>query len=191
MENLNYSEKIKAERKLKGLTQQELANETGLSLRTIQRIEKGTEEISGYSLKQISKILDIPLEQIIMQNVNQVSIDKSQIGSVKNLYLSSLAFLFNPIFGLIIPAIMGFSKQNKNDFYKKNLKDVLLIHLIGLLSVLLLIIYVIISEYLNIALIQPLQWMFDSMWFLLIPIIYYIIIGGIIIYKIYKLSKYN
>jgi transcriptional regulator with XRE-family HTH domain len=53
MNKPNYYEIIKTARKAKGLTQQELANEAGVSLRTVQRIEKGTEEISGFSLRQI------------------------------------------------------------------------------------------------------------------------------------------
>lgn len=78
MEKTNYNELIKNTRKANGLTQQELANEAGLSLRTVQRIEKGTEEISGFSLRQISNVLDIPLEQLIMQNV-----DKSVLTVIK------------------------------------------------------------------------------------------------------------
>ncbi|WP_394354880.1 helix-turn-helix domain-containing protein [Sphingobacterium litopenaei] len=74
---------MKTARKAKGLTQQELANEARVSLRTVQRIKKGTEEISGFSLRQINKILNIPLEPIIMQNVVERSIDTNQIGSIR------------------------------------------------------------------------------------------------------------
>lgn len=77
MESQTVNQLIKQSRKLRGLTQQDLANQAGLSLRTVQRIEKGTEEISGFSLRQISQILEIPLEQLIMPNVNQISIDKN------------------------------------------------------------------------------------------------------------------
>ncbi|QRQ61453.1 helix-turn-helix domain-containing protein [Sphingobacterium multivorum] len=64
MESQSANQLIKLARKRKGLTQQELADQAGVSLRTVQRIEKGTEEISGFSLKQISQILEIPLEQL-------------------------------------------------------------------------------------------------------------------------------
>ncbi|WP_336830152.1 helix-turn-helix transcriptional regulator [Sphingobacterium multivorum] len=78
MESQSANQLIKRSRKRKGLTQQELADQAGVSLRIVQRIEKGTEEISGFSLKQISQILEIPLEQLIMPNVNQISIDNNQ-----------------------------------------------------------------------------------------------------------------
>jgi transcriptional regulator with XRE-family HTH domain len=89
------NEIVKSARKAKGLTQQELADEAGISLRTVLRIEKGTEEISGFSLKQISIVLDIPLEEIIMHYVNQISIDDSQTGSVSYISLRYFSFLIH------------------------------------------------------------------------------------------------
>ncbi|OOG16513.1 hypothetical protein BWD42_19940 [Sphingobacterium sp. CZ-UAM] len=122
MESQTVNQLIKQSRKRRGLTQQDLANQAGLSLRTVQRIEKGTEEISGFSLRQISQVLEIPLEQLIMPNVNQISIDNNQSGSIKALYLASLTFLVNPLLGLLVPAIMGYTKQNKDAQYSKHLK---------------------------------------------------------------------
>ncbi|MCA5004233.1 helix-turn-helix domain-containing protein [Sphingobacterium bovistauri] len=136
MNKININDQIKAARKLKGLTQQELADEAGISLRTIQRIEKGTEEISGFSLKQISKVLDIPLENLIMQNVNEISIDSNQIGSIKTLYLSSLLFILLPFLGFIIPSLIGFTKENKNTLYKKHFRFILLLQ--GIQSIIIL-----------------------------------------------------
>lgn len=72
MEKSSLSELIKAVRKHKAMTQQELADSSGLSLRTEQRIEKGTEEVSSYSLKQISKILDLPLNEITMLQMSRI-----------------------------------------------------------------------------------------------------------------------
>lgn len=68
-----------------------------------------------------------------MQNVNQISIDENQNGSIKALYLSSLLLFVNPLLGLIVPLISGYYKQNKNDLYKINLKKIVKINLIGLL----------------------------------------------------------
>jgi transcriptional regulator with XRE-family HTH domain len=132
MERQNIQEQIKFMRKQRGLTQQDLAEVAGVSLRTIQRVEKGTEEISGFSLKQISQVLEIPLEQLIMPNVNQISIDKDQTGSIKGLYLSSLLLFVNPLLGLLVPAIIGSTKQNKSDFYKKELRKMITAHALAL-----------------------------------------------------------
>lgn len=187
METTNYNELIKITRKAKGLTQQELADEAGVSLRTVQRIEKGTEEISGFSLRQISKILDIPLEQIIMQNVNQISIDSNQIGSIKALYLSSLTFFINPLFGIIVPGIIGFSKQNKSEFYKIHLKKLMLIQGIPLL----LFGFALLSFMLTIIFNIPIPDIINLTGFgiFIIPLAYYSIVLALIIYNFFKLNK--
>jgi len=136
MNKPNYNEIIKTARKSKGLTQQELADEAGVSLRTIQRIERGTEEISGFSLRQICNVLEIPLEEIIMQNVNQVSIDTNQTGSIRNLYLTSLSFILFPLLGFLIPGLIGITKRNKNEYYIKHFRFILLLQ--GIQSILIL-----------------------------------------------------
>jgi len=125
MANQNISEQIKQARKQAGLTQQDLANETGLSLRTIQRIEKGDQEVSGYSLRQISTILDVRLEQLILPNVNQVRIEAPPVSAVKALYLSSLLFVINPLLGIIVPAILSYSRPYKDTLYKKHFRFII------------------------------------------------------------------
>jgi len=176
MESQTVNQLIKQSRKLRGLTQQDLANQAGLSLRTVQRIEKGTEEISGFSLRQISQILEIPLEQLIMPNVNQISIDKNQSGSIKALYLASLTFLVNPLLGLLVPAIMGYTKQNKDAQYIMHLKKIIIIHATGLLLLGAFIGYILAADFLKIELPSSLNYIFNSWLFLLIPVCYYVVI---------------
>ncbi|MCW8310322.1 helix-turn-helix transcriptional regulator [Sphingobacterium sp. InxBP1] len=176
MESQTINQLIKQSRKNKGLTQQELADQAGLSLRTVQRIEKGTEEISGFSLRQVSQVLDIPLEQLIMPNVNQISIDKNQRGSIKALYLASLTFLINPLLGLLVPAILGYTKQNKDALYSKHLRKIITIHASGLLLLGSFLGYILISDFLGIKLPASITYIFDSWIFLLIPVLYYAVI---------------
>lgn len=176
MESQTVNQLIKQSRKRKGLTQQDLANQAGLSLRTVQRIEKGTEEISGFSLRQISQILEIPLEHLIMPNVNQISIDKNQSGSIKALYLASLTFLVNPLLGLLVPAIMGYTKQNKDAQYSKHLKKIIIIHATGLLCLGAFIGYLLTAKFFHIQLPSSLNYIFTGWLFLLIPMCYYVVI---------------
>ena len=189
MESQSANQLIKLARKRKGLTQQELADQAGVSLRTVQRIEKGTEEISGFSLKQISQILEIPLVQLIMPNVNQISIDNNQTGSIKALYLSSLTFLVNPLLGLLVPAIMGYTKQNKDALYSKHLKKIIIIHAVGLFFLGSFIGYIIIADFFKIALPSFLTNIFNSAYFLLIPVCYYILILTFTIFNYITIRK--
>jgi len=55
---------IREVRKQKGLTQTELSDRTGISVRTIQRIEKDAVEPSIYSLKVISEVLEVDFLKI-------------------------------------------------------------------------------------------------------------------------------
>jgi len=52
----------------KGLTQVELSDETNISVRTIQRIEKDEVEPSLYSLRRISEILEVDFLKIKNKN---------------------------------------------------------------------------------------------------------------------------
>ena len=67
--------KIKTTRAQKGITQKELAEKTGLTERTIQRIENHKVEPSIYSLNKISEVLsfDFTVEKLrIMKRRNQI-----------------------------------------------------------------------------------------------------------------------
>lgn len=187
MEKTHYNELIKSARKLKGITQQELADKAGISLRTVQRIEKGTEEISGFSLKQISNILEIPLEGLIMSNVNQLSIDENQTGSIKALYIASLLYIINPLLGILVPAIMGYTKQNKNDVYKKNLKIIITIHGVGLIILGAIILLIITGGLTSIA--PEFFNSRESIYIFLFPVIYYIAIFIITFFYYYSSYK--
>jgi transcriptional regulator with XRE-family HTH domain len=72
---MDLGEKIKSARSAKGMTQKELADKTGLSERTIQRIENHEVEPSVYSLNRISEVLlfDCTTEKNrIMKKRNQI-----------------------------------------------------------------------------------------------------------------------
>lgn len=64
-------ETIKALRNKKGLTQQQLADETGMTLRTIQRIENGEVKPSFHSLKNLSRVLEVDLAALNSKSKTQ------------------------------------------------------------------------------------------------------------------------
>jgi len=72
---MDLGEKVKTTRAQKGITQKELGERTGLSERTIQRIENHEVEPSVYSLNKISEVLsfDFTSEKLrIMKRRNQL-----------------------------------------------------------------------------------------------------------------------
>ncbi len=62
---INPNELIRKFRKLKGMTQQQLADQLGYSARQIMRIEAGTKEISKEAMKLLSDVFNIDLHQYI------------------------------------------------------------------------------------------------------------------------------
>ncbi len=102
---------IKKLRTAQGFTQTELAEKTGLSLRTIQRIEAGNNKPKGHSLKALSKAFN--LEPSVLQSSFQdpPEISDTEKQSLKFINLATLAFLGIPFGNLIVPFILWRKKK--------------------------------------------------------------------------------
>ena len=79
---MNIGIVIKEVRQQKGLTQQELSENAGLSVRTVQRIENDEVEPSFYSLKSLGEILGVDLLEI--RNRNSMMFTSKILGIDKN-----------------------------------------------------------------------------------------------------------
>ena len=125
---------LKKIREAKNLTQEELAERSGISVRTIQRIEAGTEP-KGYTLKTLASALDISQKELLVQNIptEEIKIEEpilieefetenpfstTENGEIFNstlikiINLSSLPFAWFPIANFLPPLlIMIFSKE--------------------------------------------------------------------------------
>jgi transcriptional regulator with XRE-family HTH domain len=99
---------IKILREQKHLTQEELAMKSGISIRTIQRIEAGREP-KGHTAKALSKALDIDLDALSNSEKDKGGINYSLI---KLINLSSAFVSFIPLMNIIVPlVIMYYGKQ--------------------------------------------------------------------------------
>lgn len=99
---------IKTLREQKHLTQEELSQESGISIRTIQRIEAG-QKPKGHTAKALAKALDLDLNTI--DNTEQVT-ENRNYSLIKIINLSSAFVSFIPLLNIIVPlAIMYFGKQ--------------------------------------------------------------------------------
>ena len=98
--------KVKILREQKNLTQTELAEKSGLSLRTIQRIESG-QSLKGFTLKAIAQTLEIEPENLFSKEEENIQIDRA-----KHINLSALSGLIIPFGGIIFPAILTYRTQD-------------------------------------------------------------------------------
>lgn len=98
---MKTGEKIKELRIKKSMTQEDLADKTDLSVRTIQRIESGEVDPRMYTLSAIAKALEIEVEEF-NETENNLKQQKLKLENQKwfaFLHLSGLfCFLLPPIF---------------------------------------------------------------------------------------------
>lgn len=119
MKNKDLAKRVKEFRNRKGMSQEILAEESGLSLRTIQRIENGETEPTGDSLKRLSNGLNVNPDELIDWTIKE---DK---GFLTFLNLSALTFIFFPLLGILVPFIMWTSKKDKLKDINKIGKDLI------------------------------------------------------------------
>ena len=102
---------LKAIREQKHLTQEELAELSGLSVRTIQRIEAG-QEPKGHTAKVLADKLNIHVSSLSKSNNTTESINYPL---VKWINLSSVFVCFIPLLNIILPLILKrLYKQNNH-----------------------------------------------------------------------------
>lgn len=92
------------------MSQSELAERSGLSLRTIQRIENDKNDPRGYTLKVLSEALSIPFEELSPVARHPTEEARRTIGLIN---LSALSAFIIPFGNLIVP-IMLWSKYNSH-----------------------------------------------------------------------------
>ena len=94
MKQQTLKDNLVYQRKLKGLTQDELAEKTTVGVRTIQRIEKGEVQPHLQTIKLLAVGLDIEVDDlIVLDNPKEETIERKWM----------LLLHASPFFGLIIP----------------------------------------------------------------------------------------
>lgn len=99
--------KLKEIRIKKGYSQEELADLSNVSLRTIQRIEQNQNEPRGNTLHLICKTLNISVEDILDYGKE----NKSDF--MFYFHLSVLSFMILPLGNIIVPLILWLNNKNR------------------------------------------------------------------------------
>lgn len=99
--------KIRELRKRKGWSQEQLSAESGLSLRTIQRIENGESEPTGHSLLQLTRALGVSPDDLM----EWAPVENRGFLIVQ--HLSGFGILFHPVLGIILPLILWILKRDQ------------------------------------------------------------------------------
>ena len=107
MKNKYLAEKLKDIRKRKGLSQEALAENSKLSLRTIQRLENNETEPTAHTLRRISDTLNIDQEELTVREKEEDS------AYLQTLNISTLTFFLFPLLGIITPTILWAAKKDR------------------------------------------------------------------------------
>lgn len=108
MKDSKSDSRIKNLRLQAGFSQEELAIKSGLSLRTIQRIENRETEPRGDSLQRISRALNLSVADL-----KELPVKEEDWRILMLLHVSALGFLIFPLLGVIFPLLLWLLFKNK------------------------------------------------------------------------------
>lgn len=144
-------EKLKHFRRLSGLSQDGLAAASGISIRTIQRIEKGLSSGSAFTITALASALNISTTDLLLQErpiatpdllppVTQTIIPANECRNpLKVLNLSAICIVLIPFSNLILPAII-LRKYNNNKGVNNYGRRILSFHILWMFTTLLLMV---------------------------------------------------
>ncbi|GAB4020949.1 hypothetical protein GCM10028808_64190 [Spirosoma migulaei] len=95
--------RLKILRQQRNLSQEELADLSGLSLRTIQRLEKSESMGSAYTLRTLARALQLSPQDLM---ASQSPPNPASLANLLRLNWSALAGIILPLANIIIPAVL-------------------------------------------------------------------------------------
>lgn len=123
MKNNYLANQIKSLRTAKGYSQDYLAEQTNLSVRTIQRIESGETEPHGDTLQKLAKALNVDIA-VLTGLVKPVTLPEDRL-YLTFIHLSALSLIVFPLLGVLLPYILWVAKRNQIQGIEKTGKRVL------------------------------------------------------------------
>jgi transcriptional regulator with XRE-family HTH domain len=116
---MRTGELIRELRQKKGLTQEDLAAKTDISIRTIQRIESGEVDPRAYTLQSIAAALEVDFEILVSSGTEtDKALDKESSRWLPLLHLSGLLLLIIP------PIILWIWKRDEVRNIRKHAIDI-------------------------------------------------------------------
>jgi uncharacterized Tic20 family protein/DNA-binding Xre family transcriptional regulator len=105
-------------RRKKGLSQEQLAAISGVSARTIQRIESGKVEAHPATLKMLANALEVEMGELTLTEQLPSSPEIKNGDKMKPIFhMLALIGIFFPILNIILPAIFWFFKKDESPVY--------------------------------------------------------------------------
>ena len=103
---MTLGETISDLRKRKGISQELLAEISGVSLRTIQRIERDVTNPRPYTSKILAKALDVEVERLTTINSGQLELTQNEFNILRKINISASAVIILPISNILFPLLI-------------------------------------------------------------------------------------
>jgi XRE family transcriptional regulator, regulator of sulfur utilization len=118
---MTLGEKISIQRKRKGFTQETLSEITGVSLRTIQRIENNTSVPRAYTLKMLAEHLEMNVDELMeKQDISEKPASHVVFNRVsQQMNIAGLSVMLLPILPLLMMFVIWY--KNKNNETSKSI----------------------------------------------------------------------
>ncbi|UFH57603.1 helix-turn-helix domain-containing protein [Spirosoma sp. KNUC1025] len=134
--------RLKTYRRERNLSQEELADLAGLSIRTIQRLEKGESVGSAYTLRTLARALQLTPEDLIApQSPPTTTPNPASVDYLLRLNWSALAGIILPLANIILPAILLW-RHRHDQLVKQRGRQILSFQIIWTLSTLLMMLVI-------------------------------------------------
>lgn len=112
MNQQTVSDQIRTLRKIKGLSQENLAELAGINLRTLQRIEAGSTIPRGETLRLLSQALEVDIAVFAAPMAETSTRLREDSGVLKLLNLSALSLWFIPFGNVLLPLAFWIYKRD-------------------------------------------------------------------------------
>ncbi|MBR9908395.1 MAG: serine hydrolase [Gammaproteobacteria bacterium] len=123
MKNTELAERLVYQRKLKGLSQEQLADRTGVTVRTIQRLEKNEATPHLRTVKLLAAALDIDVDDLLqLENPKEESI---QIKWLLLIHATPFIGFMVPFLNILVPLFLWIHKREDNPLYDAHGRSVI------------------------------------------------------------------
>lgn len=123
MHSQSLSKNLLYYRKLKGMSQEKLAESSGVTVRTIQRIERGEVNSHMHTLKQLAEALEVPVQELLpIENPKEEAIQTKWLLLIHS---TPLLGAILPLTNILIPIFIWIHKREDNPVYDRHARAVI------------------------------------------------------------------
>ena len=137
---MTIAEQLTSIRKKKGMTQEFLSEISGLSLRTIQRVENGSTIPRAHTVKVLARHLGIEFDQLTASDVRSGEVTNSNISALQRMNATGLAVLLFPVLPVVLSSIIWNRHRNESEAIRTTGKRIIAFQLLWIVFTLFVLI---------------------------------------------------